>query len=210
MRARSLVFDRFGDYLRYRSGRVRLRALAAMLGCFGIQEATARVVAARLRREGRLTAEREGRETVYSLTRESWQMLDEGRARVFHRVSAPWDGQWHMVIYQVPRPSGHCGSSSAGGCVAGLLAAVLVGLGEPARPRPPGQGGLRRVPGRTAPHLPLQVGGERRRPGIAARAGTWPRSTATTATCWGATSPRWPASGPAPLTTGRPWSSGCA
>jgi phenylacetic acid degradation operon negative regulatory protein len=102
MRARSLVFDLFGDYLRYRGGRVRLRALAAMLGCFGIQEATARVVAARLRRQGWLAAEREGRETVYSLTRESWQMLDEGRARIFHRVSAPWDGQWHMVIYQVP------------------------------------------------------------------------------------------------------------
>lgn len=102
MRARSLVFDLFGDYLRYRGGRVRLRALVALLGCFGIQEASARVAAARLRKEGWLAAEREGRETVYALTRESWQMLDEGRARIFHRASGPWDGQWHMVIYQVP------------------------------------------------------------------------------------------------------------
>jgi phenylacetic acid degradation operon negative regulatory protein len=102
MKARALVFDLFGDYLRYQDGRVRLRALVELLSCFGIQEASARAAAARLRKEGWLAADREGRETVYSLTREAWQMLDEGRARIFRRASGPWDGQWHMVIYQVP------------------------------------------------------------------------------------------------------------
>lgn len=102
MRARSLVFDVFGDYLRYRGGQVRLRVLVGLLGCFGIPEATARVAAARLRKEGWLAADREGRETVYSLTPGAWQMLDEGRGRIFHRTTGPWDGQWHMVIYQVP------------------------------------------------------------------------------------------------------------
>jgi phenylacetic acid degradation operon negative regulatory protein len=102
MKARSLVFDLFGDYLRYRGGQVRLRALVALLDCFGIPEATTRVAAARLRKEGWLAADREGRETVYSLTKDAWQMLDEGRTRIFHRASGPWDGQWHMVIYQVP------------------------------------------------------------------------------------------------------------
>jgi len=102
VRARSLVFDLFGDYLRYRDGRVRLRALVALLDCFGIPAATARVAAARLRKEGWLAADREGRETVYSLTPGAWQMLDEGRGRIFQRANGPWDGQWHMVIYQVP------------------------------------------------------------------------------------------------------------
>jgi phenylacetic acid degradation operon negative regulatory protein len=102
VRARSLVFDLFGDYLRYRGGRVRLRVLVALLDCFGIPEATARVAASRLRREGWLAADKEGRETVYSLTPGAWQMLDEGRTRIFHRANGPWDGQWHMVIYQVP------------------------------------------------------------------------------------------------------------
>lgn len=102
MRARSLVFDLFGDYLRYRGGRVRLRALVALLDCFGIPPATARVAAARLRKEGWLAADREGRETVYSLTPGAWQMLDDGRSRIFQRANGPWDGQWHMVIYQVP------------------------------------------------------------------------------------------------------------
>jgi phenylacetic acid degradation operon negative regulatory protein len=102
VRARPLVFDLFGDYLRYRGGQIRLRALVALLGCFGIPEATARVAAARLRKEGWLAAGKEGRETVYSLTENAWQTLDEGRARIFHRAAGPWDGQWHMVIYQVP------------------------------------------------------------------------------------------------------------
>ncbi len=102
MRARSLVFDLFGDYLRYRDGQVRLRSLVALLDCFGIPEATVRVAAARLRKEGWLSAARDGRETVYSLTGDAWQMLDEGRARIFQRAGGPWDGQWHMVIYQVP------------------------------------------------------------------------------------------------------------
>jgi phenylacetic acid degradation operon negative regulatory protein len=102
LRARSLVVDLFGDYLRYSGGRVRLRGLTALLGCFGVPETTARVAAIRLRKEGWLDAEKDGRETIYALTADAWQMLDEGRARIFQRASGPWDGQWHMVIYQVP------------------------------------------------------------------------------------------------------------
>jgi phenylacetic acid degradation operon negative regulatory protein len=102
VRARSLVFDLFGDYLRYRGGEARLRGLVAVLDCFDIPEPTVRVAVARLRKEGWLEARREGRETSYSLTDASWRMLDEGRDRIFRRAEGPWDGQWRMVIYQVP------------------------------------------------------------------------------------------------------------
>jgi phenylacetic acid degradation operon negative regulatory protein len=102
MKARSLVFDLFGDHLRYRGGEVRLRALADLMACFGVPEPTVRVVATRLRREGWLTSRREGRETVYALTDASWQLLEEGRTRIFARAAAPWDGRWHMVLYSVP------------------------------------------------------------------------------------------------------------
>jgi phenylacetic acid degradation operon negative regulatory protein len=98
-----LVFDLFGDYLRYRSGgTVRLRSLVALMDCFDVPESTVRVVAARMRKEGWLESRREGRETVYALTDASWRLLDEGRARIFGRAPGPWDGQWHMVIYSVP------------------------------------------------------------------------------------------------------------
>ncbi|GEL17259.1 PaaX family transcriptional regulator [Pseudonocardia asaccharolytica] len=102
MKARSLVFDLFGDYLRYRGSEVRLRALVALMDCFDVPKPTVRVVAARLRKEGWLHSRREGRETSYALTEAAWRLLDEGRSRIFARAAGPWDGHWHMVIYQVP------------------------------------------------------------------------------------------------------------
>jgi phenylacetic acid degradation operon negative regulatory protein len=102
VKARSLVFDLFGDYLRYRGGEVRLRSLVSLMGCFDVPEATVRVVVTRLRKEGWLSSRRDGRETVYALTDAAWALLDEGRERIFHRVQGPWDGQWHMVLYSVP------------------------------------------------------------------------------------------------------------
>jgi phenylacetic acid degradation operon negative regulatory protein len=102
VKPRSLVFDLFGDYLRYRGGEVRLRGLVALMGCFDVPESTVRVVATRMRKEGWLDARREGRETVYCLTEDAWRLLDEGRGRIFGRAPGPWDGSWHMVIYSVP------------------------------------------------------------------------------------------------------------
>jgi phenylacetic acid degradation operon negative regulatory protein len=102
MKARSLVFDLFGDYLRYRGGEVRLRGLVSLMGCFDVAEPTVRVVVTRLRKEGWLVSRRDGRETIYSLTDAAWALLDEGRERIFQRAAGPWDGQWHMILYTVP------------------------------------------------------------------------------------------------------------
>lgn len=103
MKARSLVFDLFGDYLRYRDEEtVRLRSLVALMGAFEVPEPTVRVVVTRMRNEGWLDSERVGRETIYRLTPAAWALLDEGRARIFERTQGPWDGLWHMVMYSVP------------------------------------------------------------------------------------------------------------
>lgn len=102
MKARSLVFDLFGDHLRYRGGEVRLRALTALMGCFDVPEPTVRVVVARLRKEGWLDSRKDGRETTYVLSADAWRLLDEGRERIFARAAGPWDGLWHMVLYSVP------------------------------------------------------------------------------------------------------------
>jgi phenylacetic acid degradation operon negative regulatory protein len=99
MKPRAIVFDLFGDHLRYHGGAARLQALGELLEIFGVGESTTRVVLARLRREGWFETRREGRQTVYSLTDTSWRLLDEGRTRIFDRRREPWDGQWRMVIY---------------------------------------------------------------------------------------------------------------
>jgi phenylacetic acid degradation operon negative regulatory protein len=56
----------------------------------------------RLRREGFFETCREGRNTRYEITPRSLRFLDVGRDRIFDRSKEPWDGNWHMVIYQVP------------------------------------------------------------------------------------------------------------
>jgi len=96
---RSIVFDLFGDHLRYHGGAARTQALVELLEVFGVGEPTARIVLARMRKEGWFATRREGRQVVYTLTERSWQLLDQGRPRIFNRVREQWDGRWRMVIY---------------------------------------------------------------------------------------------------------------
>ncbi len=102
VKPRSIVFDLFGDYVRYRGGGAWLRTLSTLMGCFGVGESTVRVVLARLRKEGWFDVRREGRETLYLLNKRSLQLLDEGRSRIFDRAPSDWDRHWYMVIYSVP------------------------------------------------------------------------------------------------------------
>jgi len=99
---RSLVFDIYGDYVRYRGGEIALRDLTALLGAFHVTEETARVTLSRMKREGWLETRRVGRGSWYSLNERSWRLLDEGHPRIFQRRTRTWDGRWHMVIYSVP------------------------------------------------------------------------------------------------------------
>jgi phenylacetic acid degradation operon negative regulatory protein len=101
MKPRSVVFDLFGDHLRYHGGAARTQALVDLLEVFGVGEPTARIVLARMRREGWFDTHRDGRQAVYTLSDKAWQLLDEGRTRIFERAHPPWDGQWRMVIYAV-------------------------------------------------------------------------------------------------------------
>ncbi|WP_448616426.1 PaaX family transcriptional regulator [Modestobacter sp. URMC 112] len=101
MKPRSVVFDLFGDHLRYHGGEARTQALVDLLDVFGVGEPTARIVLARLRKEGWFDTRRDGRQVVYSLTDRTWRLLDEGRTRIFQRTHPSWDGQWRMVIYAV-------------------------------------------------------------------------------------------------------------
>ncbi len=102
MKPRAIVFDLFGDYVRYAGGEAPLQVLVDLLGDFGVPASTSRVVMARLRREGWLDTRRDGRTTAYALNDRSWQLLDAGRRRIFEPARGPWDGLWRLVIYSVP------------------------------------------------------------------------------------------------------------
>src|SRR5438034_3764722 len=106
VKPRAIVWDLFGDHLRYvGDGVVPMRVLNQLLDVFGVGESTTRVVLSRMRREGWFTTSREGRQTSYALTGRSVRMLDEGRARIFDRGRDAWDGIWRTVIYAVPEES---------------------------------------------------------------------------------------------------------
>lgn len=98
LRPRSLVFDLFGDYVRYRGGEARMQAIVELLGTLGVGTAAARVALARLRTEGWFSTRKEGRSVVYVLSADAWRVLDEGRERIFERGAGDWDGAWHMAV----------------------------------------------------------------------------------------------------------------
>jgi phenylacetic acid degradation operon negative regulatory protein len=102
MKPRALLFDLFGGHLRYLGGEARSQVLTELLDVFGVPEPTTRVALARMRKEGWFSTRRDGRQTIYTLTDQSWRLLDEGRTRIFRDVPGIWDGEWRMVIYTVP------------------------------------------------------------------------------------------------------------
>jgi phenylacetic acid degradation operon negative regulatory protein len=102
VKPRSIVFDLYGDYIRYEGGEAPMRVLVDLLGAFGTTADATRVVMSRLRAEGWFDTRRIGRESRYALTARAWEMLDEGRPRIFERRREPWSGEWCMVTYSVP------------------------------------------------------------------------------------------------------------
>jgi phenylacetic acid degradation operon negative regulatory protein len=103
MKPRAIVFTLFGDYLRYAGdGEVKLGALCELLGLFGVDFGTTRVVMTRLKKDGWFETRREGRETSYLLSDKGWRLMDEGRERIFVHPDTRWRGEWSMVSFRFP------------------------------------------------------------------------------------------------------------
>ena len=101
-KARALIFDLLGDYVRIGGSEIRLKALVALGEQLDIAPPTMRVMAARMREEQWLAARRDGREAIYSLTPKTLHLLADGQKRIFRDQPPPWTGEWSMVIYTVP------------------------------------------------------------------------------------------------------------
>jgi len=98
LRPRAIVFDLYGEYFRYAGGAVRLGALTELMGSFGVEAPTVRVVMTRLRKEGWFDSEKIGREVSYRLNDKSWHLLDDGRSRIFERCDGTWDRVWTQAL----------------------------------------------------------------------------------------------------------------
>lgn len=102
MKARSLLFDLWGDYIQHVGGEVWTSTLARLLAPFGIREATLRQALSRMSREGWLKARRVAARSCYSLTPQGDRRIVEASRRVYHPVDLPWDGQWRTLAYSIP------------------------------------------------------------------------------------------------------------
>jgi len=102
MKPRSLILDIFGDYLGVIGPEVRAGDLVAMLSALGVEPATTRMTLSRLRQEGWFTTTRVGRETLYRLSDQMLEILEEGRGRIFAEYQEEWDGWWTQMVFQLP------------------------------------------------------------------------------------------------------------
>tara|TARA_B100000029_G_scaffold203193_1_gene201361 strand:- start:724 stop:1605 length:882 start_codon:yes stop_codon:yes gene_type:complete len=98
LKTRSIVFDVFGSYIRYKGGAVAIRDMASILSWFGVTEEATRVTMSRMRREGWFTSRRHGRNSYYELSDRAWTLLQQGRRRIFDRNRDAWRGEWHILL----------------------------------------------------------------------------------------------------------------
>lgn len=99
IRPRALVFDLYGEYFQHTGGGVKLGALTELMGVFGVEAGTVRVVMTRLRKDGWFDSTKSGREVTYLVNERSARLLQQGHTRIFERESGDWDRSWTQAIF---------------------------------------------------------------------------------------------------------------
>jgi len=102
-----MIFTLYGDYIRHRGGEAWTGSLIELLGLFGLSSQAVRSTLSRVSRKGWLKSRKSGRNSFYSLTPQSIELLEEGAVRILQPRQDPWDGQWHLLTYSIPESKRH-------------------------------------------------------------------------------------------------------
>lgn len=105
--SQDMIFTLYGDYIRHRGGEAWTGSLIELLGLFGLSGQAVRSTLSRVSRKGWLKSRKIGRNSYYSLTPQSVELLEEGAVRIFQPRQDPWDGQWHLLTYSIPESKRH-------------------------------------------------------------------------------------------------------
>ncbi|MEO8816700.1 MAG: phenylacetic acid degradation operon negative regulatory protein PaaX [Paralcaligenes sp.] len=97
-RAKSLVMTLFGDVIRPHGGALWLGSLIRLLSPFGVNDRLVRTSVFRLVEEGWLSAQREGRRSLYALNSTAARRFELAYRRVYEPVRQKWDGAWTLVF----------------------------------------------------------------------------------------------------------------
>ena len=102
MRARSALFDVYGDHLRTRGDRAPIAALVRLLEPVGIAAPAVRTAVSRMVGQGWLEPVDLGGGRGYRATEVAIRRLDEAAVRIYGRDPEVWDGRWHLVFVTPP------------------------------------------------------------------------------------------------------------
>ncbi len=97
-RAKSLVVTVWGDAIAPHGGAVWLGGLIRLLAPLGLNERLVRTSVFRLTQEGWLSAQQNGRRSLYRLTLSGVQRFEHAYRRIYAAPSRDWDGGWEIVL----------------------------------------------------------------------------------------------------------------
>jgi phenylacetic acid degradation operon negative regulatory protein len=100
VKARSALFDIYGDHLLSRGERAPVAALVRLLVPLRISAPTVRTAVSRMARQGWLTPIRLPDGAGYRLTPRASRRLHEAADRVYRHDPPQWDGRWHVVLVE--------------------------------------------------------------------------------------------------------------
>lgn len=104
--ARSVLVTVLGELVEPYAQPVRTASLLYVLKGLGFGEPAGRQAIARTGASGLIRADRNGRETLWSLTDKAHHLFTEGEIRVFSKDIdiTQWDGRWLLVYVPIPEP----------------------------------------------------------------------------------------------------------
>jgi phenylacetic acid degradation operon negative regulatory protein len=106
MRARSALFDVYGDHLRSRGDQAPVSALIRLLEPVGIAEPAVRTAISRMAAQGWLEPTRVDRAPGYRASPRAIERLSEAASRIYRSTPESWDGRWRLVFLEAPRQRG--------------------------------------------------------------------------------------------------------
>lgn len=101
---RGLLTTVLGEFVLPTGGQVWTQTLLEALALLGIREKAARQAVARMHERGWLDRNRRGRQTRWTLTPPTTNLLNVGAERIygFGQEARPWDGEWILLLASVP------------------------------------------------------------------------------------------------------------
>lgn len=98
LRSKSVVMTLFGDVILPHGGALWLGSLIRLLAPFGISDRLVRTSVYRLAEEGWLSAQREGRRSMYTLHPNAVRRFEHAYKRVYTPSYLTWNGEWTHIM----------------------------------------------------------------------------------------------------------------